>query len=91
MSEFKLKLMEEQAGGFFVDVIDVQLALGIDERNMAGTGLVLPADDIASGRIRRVPPPVPPLSPRTRNQTELEHFKSWRPAKISACFGSWND
>eukprot|EP00969_Alexandrium_andersonii_P350481 15433337-Alexandrium_andersonii.AAC.1 len=58
---------------------------------MAGTGIALPANDIISGRIRRVPPPMPPPSHRFRNQADLEHFKEWRSAKLRECFLSWTD
>eukprot|EP00969_Alexandrium_andersonii_P100080 4414241-Alexandrium_andersonii.AAC.1 len=72
-------------------MINIQLAKDFDERNSAGTGLVLPADDIMSGRIRRVPPPLPPRKVRTAQQSDLEAFKAWRTIKVGECFKSWND
>eukprot|EP00969_Alexandrium_andersonii_P145473 6433831-Alexandrium_andersonii.AAC.1 len=73
--------VEEQSGGYFVDIIDTPLAKDVGARSTGGTGLVLPADDIASGRIRRAPPPLPPQGVRTERQTDLEVFKAWRAAR----------
>eukprot|EP00969_Alexandrium_andersonii_P358500 15451135-Alexandrium_andersonii.AAC.1 len=77
------------SGGYFVDVINTLMVRDIDEGNAAGTGLVLPADDVISARLRRVPPPMPPRL--TGNQADLEAFKAWRLTKLGECFRMWSD
>eukprot|EP00969_Alexandrium_andersonii_P083629 3689069-Alexandrium_andersonii.AAC.1 len=62
--------VEETSGGYFVDVINTLMVRDIDERNGAGTGLTLPADDVVSGRIRRVPPPTPLRAEENPNDLE---------------------
>eukprot|EP00969_Alexandrium_andersonii_P179001 7913757-Alexandrium_andersonii.AAC.1 len=62
-------MVSARAGGYFVDVFNVQLAR--DEPDAGeGSGLILPADDLHQKRIRRILPPVPPTVGGTGSNVE---------------------
>eukprot|EP00969_Alexandrium_andersonii_P240502 10618110-Alexandrium_andersonii.AAC.1 len=71
-----------ELGGYFLDVKGAPLSP--DEGDSAGTGLVVPKEDLQLGRVHRVPPAPPPDGEATAGQQDRVSFMTLRKTMLQS-------